>query len=91
MMLQLKPDRLGIDDFVEQAITVCGKSFRADMSGALYWPAERALIVADLHLEKGSAFAERGQMFGAGALELIQDRLLDCVGRSGTGAVRYRR
>lgn len=61
-MLQLKPDRLGIDDFVDQQLVVCGKRFRADMSGALYWPAERALIVADLHLEKGSSFAVRGQM-----------------------------
>ncbi|MFN3869500.1 MAG: ligase-associated DNA damage response endonuclease PdeM [Hyphomicrobiaceae bacterium] len=41
---------------------LCGKSLRADMSGALYWPGERALIVADLHFEKGSAFATRGQM-----------------------------
>jgi len=31
-------------------------------SGALYLTAERALIVADLHLEKGSAYAARGQM-----------------------------
>ena len=31
------------------------------MSGALYWPGERLLIVADLHLEKGSAFAVNGQ------------------------------
>jgi len=61
-MLQLKPDRLGIDDFIEQPVVVCGKRFLADMSGALYWPAERALIVADMHLEKGSAFAGRGQM-----------------------------
>ncbi|MET0268910.1 MAG: ligase-associated DNA damage response endonuclease PdeM [Sphingomonas sp.] len=30
--------------------------------GALYWPARRALIVADLHLEKASWFALRGQM-----------------------------
>lgn len=29
---------------------------------ALYWPCERALLVADLHLEKGSYFAARGQM-----------------------------
>lgn len=29
--------------------------------GALYWPARRMLIVADLHLEKGSAFARTGQ------------------------------
>ena len=32
------------------------------MSGALYWPGEDALIVADLHLEKGSSFAKRGQL-----------------------------
>lgn len=30
--------------------------------GALYWPARRALIVADLHFEKASWFAMRGQM-----------------------------
>jgi len=29
---------------------------------ALYWPREAALLVADLHLEKASFFAERGQM-----------------------------
>jgi len=28
--------------------------------GALFWPEERILAVSDLHLEKGSAFAERG-------------------------------
>jgi DNA ligase-associated metallophosphoesterase len=32
----------------------------ADPGGALYWPQEGALIVADLHLEKGSSFARRG-------------------------------
>ena len=31
-------------------------------SGALWIEAERALVVADLHLEKGSAYAARGQM-----------------------------
>ncbi len=31
-----------------------------DLSGALFLPDERTLIVADLHLEKGSAFAARG-------------------------------
>ena len=29
---------------------------------ALYWPGESALLVADLHLEKGSWFASRGTM-----------------------------
>ncbi len=59
-MLGLKPERYELRDFDTQPISVCGKSFIADQSGALYWPAERALIVADLHLEKGSAHASRG-------------------------------
>ena len=29
---------------------------------ALFWPGENALLVADLHLEKGSFFARHGQM-----------------------------
>lgn len=32
----------------------------ADCGGALYWPEEGLLAVADLHLEKGSSFAKRG-------------------------------
>jgi len=36
-----------------------GESFTPDCSGALFWPGQSTLIVADLHLEKGSAFAER--------------------------------
>lgn len=31
-----------------------------DLSGVLWLPEERTLVVADLHLEKGSAFAARG-------------------------------
>jgi DNA ligase-associated metallophosphoesterase len=61
-MLELKPERLAFDDFQDQSISVGGKQFRADMSGALYWPSEDALIVADLHMEKGSALAQRGQL-----------------------------
>lgn len=33
-----------------------------DHSGALWLPEERTLVVADLHLEKGSAYAARGLM-----------------------------
>ncbi len=36
------------------------KGLLADSSGALVWPDEELLIVADLHLEKGSFFASRG-------------------------------
>lgn len=31
-----------------------------DLSGALLWPAEKTLIVADVHLEKSSSYAEAG-------------------------------
>lgn len=36
--------------------------FAALRDGALYWPARRALLVADLHFEKASWFARLGQM-----------------------------
>ena len=39
-----------------------GQEWRALPQGALFWPARRALLVADLHLEKASWFARRGQM-----------------------------
>jgi DNA ligase-associated metallophosphoesterase len=38
-----------------------GHDFLASPSGALFWPSERALLVADLHLEKASWFARFGQ------------------------------
>jgi len=42
------------------SITVInGAELVADASGALYWPAQSTLVVADLHLEKGSGFAQR--------------------------------
>lgn len=59
-MLELKPERLDVGEFSRQPLSIGGRSFVADVSGALYWPAEDILIVADLHLEKGSAFASRG-------------------------------
>jgi uncharacterized protein len=43
-------------------ITINGHDLAADCSGALYWPEERTLIIADMHLEKGSSYAVRGQM-----------------------------
>jgi DNA ligase-associated metallophosphoesterase len=44
----------------DHPIVVAGATLLADPAGALYWPDEQLLVVADLHLEKGSAFARRG-------------------------------
>ncbi len=49
---QAEPDSL---------VSVHGSMFTVQREGALWHEDERVLIVADLHLEKGSAFAERGR------------------------------
>ena len=45
-----------------EEIEVAGAALVADIAGGLYWPQERLLVVADLHLEKGSSFAGRGSL-----------------------------
>jgi DNA ligase-associated metallophosphoesterase len=40
----------------------CGVELMALPQGALFWPVRKALLVADLHLEKASWFARLGQM-----------------------------
>ncbi|GGF48220.1 metallophosphatase [Aliidongia dinghuensis] len=44
------------------ALSLAGVDLLAEPSGALWWPAERTLVVADLHFEKGAAFARRGTL-----------------------------
>ena len=41
-------------------IVVSGVTLIADPAGAIHWPEQGLLAVADLHLEKGSSFAARG-------------------------------
>lgn len=43
-------------------VHVAGIDLLADTFGALFHEGERTLLVADLHLEKGSSFARRGMM-----------------------------
>lgn len=44
------------------SLVIAGQRLVLDPSGALYEPRTGALIVADLHLEKGSSFARRGML-----------------------------
>jgi len=41
---------------------VAGERLTCDWAGCLFWPDEETLIVSDLHLEKGSSFARKGQL-----------------------------
>lgn len=64
------------------ALHVQGEVLEACPDGVLWWVRERCLVVADLHLEKGAAFARRNQLlppFDTAAtldrLEAAMDRL----------------
>jgi metallophosphoesterase superfamily enzyme len=52
-MIELKPE--GLADAVAEPLAVCGRQFVADNSGALYWPSQRTLLVADLLPDSGPA------------------------------------
>ncbi|WP_188053475.1 ligase-associated DNA damage response endonuclease PdeM [Sphingosinithalassobacter sp. CS137] len=43
-------------------LSFAGRTLLALPEAALFWPERRALLLADLHLEKASWFAARGQM-----------------------------
>lgn len=64
-----------------------GHELALGSSRALYWPAERALLVADLHLEKASWFAARGQMLPPYDSRDTLERLADAVKQTGARRV----
>ena len=70
-----------------------GETFLATTDGALYWPSQEVLLVADLHLEKASWFARLGQFLPPydshatltalqGEVERTGARRLYCLGDS---------
>jgi DNA ligase-associated metallophosphoesterase len=70
-----------------------GETFAATFAGGLFWPAHRALLAADLHLEKASWFARLGQFLPpydshatlaalAGDAEACGARRIYCLGDS---------
>ncbi len=54
---------------------LAGERLMLDPDGALVWPAQRLLAVADLHLEKGSAAAARGALLPPWDTRATLDRL----------------
>ncbi len=64
-----------------------GHELALDAGRALYWPAERALLVADLHLEKASWFAQRGSMLPPYDSRDTLERLADAVRITGARRV----
>lgn len=56
-------------------IHLAGERLMLDPAGALVWPAAGLLAVADLHFEKGSAFAARGMLLPPWDTRATLDRL----------------
>ena len=54
---------------------LAGERLQLDPAGGLFWPAQRLLAVADLHLEKGSAAALKGQLLPPWDSTATLDRL----------------
>jgi DNA ligase-associated metallophosphoesterase len=52
-----------------------GEMLMLDPAGALVWPAAHALVVADLHLEKGSSYAAGGRLLPPWDTKVTLDRL----------------
>lgn len=62
-------------------LTVAETALLADTSGALFQPDAATLIVADLHLEKGSHYARRGQFLPPYDTRATLDRLARAIRR----------
>ena len=60
---------------------VNGARLEPDVSGGLYWPERRLYVVADLHFEKGSAYARHGVLLPPYDSRATLDRLADALAR----------
>ena len=72
---------------VSFAFDFCGAEFRLAGPRALFWPAENALLVADLHLEKASFYATTGQMLPPYDSRETLERLAALVKQTGARRV----
>ncbi|MCJ7599551.1 MAG: ligase-associated DNA damage response endonuclease PdeM [Methyloceanibacter sp.] len=61
-------------------LSVCGHELTPLAAGALYWEAEDTLLVADLHLEKGAAFAALGMLLPPYDTRTTLQRLSKVIG-----------
>lgn len=68
-------------------ISLNGAELLADSSGALLWPELRLLVVADLHLEKGSAHARGGRFLPPYDTAATLSRLEAAIRRCGAERV----
>jgi len=71
----------------QSRLSVNGVDLQADVSGALIWQERRLAVVADLHFEKATAFAQRGQYLPPYDTAATLDKLEVVIGRYGVERV----
>lgn len=70
-------------------VVLAGETLRLYADRALYWPARRRLLVADLHLGKDDTFRAAGIALPAGGTRHDLDRLSALVEHSGAEALWF--
>jgi len=70
-------------------VVVAGETLRLYADRALYWPAQRRLLVADLHLGKDDTFRAAGIALPAGGTRHDLDRLSALIEHSGAEALWF--
>lgn len=83
----MQPLNKSADPRSQAEIVFAGESVVLDASGALYLPGHETLIVSDLHLEKGSFFASRGQPMPCHDTRDTLGRLGDVIARYAPGCL----
>lgn len=63
-------------------LSFANHQFHVVAPAALYWPAQKALLVADLHLEKASFYARQGQMLPPYDSRATLDELAELIEKS---------
>lgn len=72
---------LDSSQFAGTVLTVADAALVPEPSGALWWPERRLLAVADLHLEKATAYAGRGQLLPPYDTAATLERLAEALRR----------
>jgi DNA ligase-associated metallophosphoesterase len=70
-------------------IEFSGHHFTLNTDGAMYWREESMLIVSDLHLEKGSHFAAKGQFLPPYDTRETLERLERCIGSTNASRILF--
>ena len=89
-MLSATLERLpatNLTDIGASRVLLCGKSLIADPTGAIYWPAENTLIVADLQLSSGSYLTGGDVMLPPYDTDSAFEKLEEALDRYGPGRV----